>query len=69
MRPVDDTDRKAPLPKGFVGDAGALKLHRADCPRVKDCEPADRVFFVTPWPALNEGYEPCDYCEPLKGWK
>jgi len=67
--PVDEGEREAPLPRGFVGDSDHVILHRADCPRVADCDPSDRVFFVTPWPALNEGYVPCEYCEPLEGWR
>jgi len=65
---VDDTERERPMPKGFVGDSGTAILHRADCPQVKDVAPADRVFFVTPHPALNEHYVPCEYCKPLVGW-
>jgi len=67
--PVDDSERERPLPKGFVGDSATMILHRADCPRVSKGDPADRVFFVTPHPALNEEYMPCDYCKPLVGWK
>jgi hypothetical protein len=66
---VDDSERERPLPKGFVADAATNALHRADCPRVKEIDPSDRVFYVTPHPALNEGYEPCEYCRPLYGWK
>jgi len=69
VQPVDDSGRETPLPKGFVADAATRIIHRADCPKVNDAKPADRVFYVTPGPALNEGYEPCDYCEPLKGWQ
>ncbi|MEN8148993.1 MAG: hypothetical protein ABFS86_04170 [Planctomycetota bacterium] len=69
VNPVDDEGRETPLAKGFVADGAAHVLHRAGCPKVLDIAPADRLFFASPYPALNEGHSPCEYCEPLKGWK
>lgn len=56
-------------PDGFVADPSTAIFHRLDCPRAAEIDPATRRFFVTPWEALNEGYAPCGYCEPLAGWR
>ena len=69
VNPVEDDGRETPLAKGFVADDTRKVVHRADCPQVKDIAPEDRLFFVSPYPAINEGHAPCDYCEPLQGWK
>ena len=69
VNPVDDEGRETPLARGFVADDRAKILHRANCPRVEKVDAADRLFFASPYPALDEGHTPCDYCEPLKGWK
>ena len=37
--------------------------------RAQEFSPADRVFFVDPFTAMNQEYTPCEYCEPLRGWK
>ena len=35
----------------------------------KKVKPSIRRFYLTPFDALNEKYSPCEYCEPMSGWK
>ena len=56
-------------PRGFVADPKTMIFHRVDCPEAEKLDPRTREFFTSPYAALNDGYEPCTYCEPLKGWR
>ncbi len=38
-------------------------------PDAKKAKPSIRQFYVTPFEALNAGYRPCKYCEPMSGWE
>ncbi len=56
-------------PRGFLGDPTTLVFHRTDCPDAKAIDPARQEFWAFPWEALNAGYAPCKWCEPMRGWK
>ena len=57
------------LPSGFIANPEDKMFHRMDCPDAKQVKPSIRQFYVTPFDALNAGYAPCEYCEPMSGWK
>ncbi len=68
--PVQELDgAKPPLPSGYIANPEDRMFHRMDCPDAKKVKPSIRQFFVTPFDALNAGYAPCEYCEPMSGWK
>jgi hypothetical protein len=56
-------------PSGYIGDPGSRRFHRLDCPEAKEVKASIRQFYLTPFDALNEGYAPCEYCDPMSGWK
>ena len=55
-------------PSGYIADPKNRYFHRLDCPYAKEVKPSIRQFYLTPYDALNEGYAPCDYCDPMSGW-
>jgi hypothetical protein len=55
--------------RGVVASPSTRTFHRPDCPEAAKIDPRTREFFATPYAALDKGFEPCDYCEPLKGWQ
>ena len=57
------------LPSGYIANPEDKVFHRLDCPDAKKVKPSIRQFYVTPFDALNEGFRPCKYCEPMSGWK
>ncbi len=68
--PPDDTGAVAPaMPEGFLADPETRYFHRMDCPRAESIKPNLRQYYVSPYEALNEGYAPCEYCNPLNGWR
>jgi hypothetical protein len=65
----DPADADPPRPSGYIADPEKRFFHRLDCPEAKKVQPSIRRFYLTPFDALNEGYAPCEYCEPMAGWK
>ena len=67
---VQDPEGVEPAhPSGYIADPETKYFHRMDCPDAREVKPSIRQFFVTPFDALNAGYAPCEYCEPMSGWK
>jgi len=64
-----DEEYEPPTPRGVVANPADMTFHRPDCPDCEKIEGRLKEFYATPYKALNEGYSPCDYCEPLAGWR
>lgn len=60
--------REPSVPEGFIGDRMDRVFHRMGCPRF-NADPSQQMFFVTPFDALNDSFEPCKYCDPMRGWQ
>jgi len=61
-----------PLPRprgGFIADMRTRVFHRPECRDAKDIPEIEQVEFETPWPAINDAFEPCPRCHPMTGWK
>lgn len=70
LPPVDSPGIEAPRPRGdFVGDMRSRVFHKPECGEAKGIPEIEQVEFETPWPAINDGFEPCPRCYPLTGWK
>ena len=67
--PEDPEDATPALPSGYIANPEDKNFHRLDCPDAKKAKPSIRQFYVTPFEALNAGYRPCKYCEPMSGWE
>jgi hypothetical protein len=59
----------AARPSGYIADPVGMYFHRLDCPKAAEVKPSLRQFHANPYDALNEGFSPCEYCEPMAGWK
>ena len=68
-QPQDAPHVEPARPSGYIGDPVNKYFHRIDCPEAEEVKPSIRQFFLTPFDALNEGYAPCGYCDPMSGWR
>ncbi len=52
------------LAADYVGNARSMKFHYADCRWAKKISAANRVEFESREEAVEEGYVPCQVCNP-----
>lgn len=50
--------------EGLVGVGSTHVFHFDGCSELADVPRADRVIFVSPFDALDGGYDPCRTCNP-----
>lgn len=48
----------------YIGNRNTRKLHAASCSSVYDMKDKNKVDFTTKEEALEDGYEPCERCNP-----
>ena len=47
-----------------IGVHGSHVFHNAACDELTDVAQAQRVLFVSPYDAVDGGYQPCPRCRP-----
>ena len=61
---TDDTSTSTSDSASYVGNANSGKFHEASCKSVSKMSEGNKVFFNTRDEAINQGYVPCQICNP-----
>lgn len=49
-----------------IGTAATKRFHRSGCEKLAGVPTAEQVRFISSYDALDNGYRPCEDCQPIR---